>query len=204
MDARSEVLGLLAMGVAAVALMATVPFGFAGQAEETAPAMEGGEAQIPVMDHLKCMTEMKALLKDAKAAVQAGQNDKAIQKLDAALALIETKHKEMHDCMQKCCDAMKKKMEAETDPAKKARMQKKLMERKETKCPMCKPGVCNKTCPMTGKPLDPDNVPESLTRRFKDKKVGFCCPACPPAWDKLSDEQKQEKLDKALAKPEAQ
>jgi len=30
--------------------------------------------------------------------------------------------------------------------------------------------------------------------------VGFCSPNCPPAWDKLSDAEKQAKLD-AVMKP---
>jgi hypothetical protein len=40
-----------------------------------------------------------------------------------------------------------------------------------------------------------------LTRDFNGQKVGFCCDGCPPAWDKLTDEQKTAKLASAIAKP---
>lgn len=56
----------------------------------------------------------------------------------------------------------------------------------------------NSLCPIMGTKIVPANVPENLTREFGDKKVAFCCAGCPAAWDKLTDEVKQEKLD-ALA-----
>ena len=55
----------------------------------------------------------------------------------------------------------------------------------------------NTQCPMMGSEIDPENVPESLTREFHGRKIGFCCAGCPAGWDTLSDEQKQVKLDKA-------
>jgi len=54
----------------------------------------------------------------------------------------------------------------------------------------------NTHCPIMGSPIDPGSVPAGLTREFRGKKVGFCCGGCPAAWDKLTDEQKQAKLDK--------
>jgi hypothetical protein len=45
-----------------------------------------------------------------------------------------------------------------------------------------------------GSAIDPAKVPDSLTRDYKGQKVGFCCGACPPAWDKLTPEQKDAKL----------
>ena len=59
----------------------------------------------------------------------------------------------------------------------------------------------NGTCPMMGNKIDPAKVPVSLTRVFYGQKVGFCCGDCPPAWDKLTDEQKAAKLAPAMAKP---
>jgi hypothetical protein len=59
----------------------------------------------------------------------------------------------------------------------------------------------NATCPIMGNPIDPAKVPVSLTRDFKGRKVGFCCGSCPPAWDKLTDEQKAAKLAASMAKP---
>lgn len=58
--------------------------------------------------------------------------------------------------------------------------------------------VVNARCPIMGSKLDPANVPASLTRTFNGQKVGFCCGGCPPKWDKLSDEQKAEKLKAAM------
>ena len=57
----------------------------------------------------------------------------------------------------------------------------------------------NVKCPMMGTKIDPTNVPASLIREFKGKKVAFCCAGCPGAWDKLSDEEKESKLKSALA-----
>ena len=59
----------------------------------------------------------------------------------------------------------------------------------------------NGTCPIMGNPIDPAKVPVSLTRVFYGQKVGFCCGDCPPAWDKLTDEQKAAKLAPVMAKP---
>ncbi|MCY2930376.1 MAG: hypothetical protein NTV86_12920 [Planctomycetota bacterium] len=60
--------------------------------------------------------------------------------------------------------------------------------------------VVNDRCPISGKAIDPAKVAAELTREFKGQKVGFCCGGCPPAWDKLSDDDKQAKLDKVLIK----
>ncbi len=54
----------------------------------------------------------------------------------------------------------------------------------------------NDRCPIIDSPIDFANVPDSLTREYKGKKVAFCCAGCPAAWDKLSDAEK----DAALAK----
>lgn len=60
-------------------------------------------------------------------------------------------------------------------------------------------GVVNNRCPIMGSSIDSDNVPEELTREYKGRKIGFCCGGCPRAWDRLSDEQKQAKLDDLLS-----
>jgi len=60
----------------------------------------------------------------------------------------------------------------------------------------------NVNCPMmTDNKIDPAKVTKELTRTHKGKDVAFCCPACPPAWDKLSDEEKDGKLAAVAAKP---
>ena len=59
----------------------------------------------------------------------------------------------------------------------------------------------NDHCPiMTGNAIDPAHVPASLTREYKGQKVAFCCGMCPPAWDKLTDAEKDKKLDAVRAK----
>jgi hypothetical protein len=55
----------------------------------------------------------------------------------------------------------------------------------------------NTKCPIMGTPIDPAKVPESLTRTYKDQKIAFCCPMCLPQWDKLTDAQKDTKLQAA-------
>ena len=59
----------------------------------------------------------------------------------------------------------------------------------------------NGTCPIMGTKIDPAKVPVSLTRDFNGQKVGFCCGGCPPAWDKLTDDQKAAKFAAVMAKP---
>ena len=59
-----------------------------------------------------------------------------------------------------------------------------------------KPKVINVKCPIMGGKVDPEKVAQKLTREFKEQKIGFCCGMCPMKWDKLTDEQKQAKLEK--------
>ena len=58
----------------------------------------------------------------------------------------------------------------------------------------------NVRCPIMNTPLDVAKVPASLTRSYKGKNVAFCCAACPTAWDKLSDTDKDAKLAKVMRK----
>jgi len=59
---------------------------------------------------------------------------------------------------------------------------------------MQKMPCCNAKCPIMGKPIDRMNCPKELTCMYKDMKVGFCCGACKPEWDKLTDAEKDAKL----------
>jgi hypothetical protein len=54
--------------------------------------------------------------------------------------------------------------------------------------------VVNTRGPIQDKPIDPVKVPDSLTRQYKGRRIGFCSAGCPQAWDKLSDAQKDAKL----------
>ena len=63
------------------------------------------------------------------------------------------------------------------------------------KAPDEKIEFANVRCPiMTGSVIDPENVPADLIREFDGKKVAFCCAGCPAAWDRLTHDEKQEKL----------
>lgn len=58
--------------------------------------------------------------------------------------------------------------------------------------------VVNSNCPIMGSKIDPEEVPDNLTREFDGKKIGFCCGSCPAQWDELSEEEKRAKLDDVL------
>lgn len=54
--------------------------------------------------------------------------------------------------------------------------------------------ISNKRCPMV--PADPINP--KVTTSFKGKTVGFCCPGCIEDWDRLTEDQKQARLNKSM------
>lgn len=56
--------------------------------------------------------------------------------------------------------------------------------------------LVNARCPIMGSKVSKSGK----TREFQGNTVGFCCPMCLPAWDKLTDAEKQAKLDAAVAK----
>lgn len=129
--------------------------------------------------------------------------------------------KDMYDCTMKCTTNCEKNINettdvmtmldaavvaldaGNTDDAKKeiekARAILKNMKMMQKKCIEKMPTV-NDACPISGQKIGMMDTPEKLTTIFKGKKVGFCCPNCPPAWDKLTDTEKEEKLAKVLYK----
>lgn len=60
----------------------------------------------------------------------------------------------------------------------------------------------NERCPISGKTIDMINRPKDCTRMYKGMKVGFCCPNCPPEWDKLTDAEKEAKLKASMPSKE--
>ena len=54
--------------------------------------------------------------------------------------------------------------------------------------------VANNKCPMTGRAIN-KGVP---MRIFNGKIIGFCCGACPSAWDELPQGDKRDKLEAAM------
>jgi hypothetical protein len=57
----------------------------------------------------------------------------------------------------------------------------------------------NVKCPIMQGDIDPAKVTDATTRVFNGQKVAFCCAGCPEKWDKLSDKEKQAKLDAVKA-----
>ncbi len=54
-----------------------------------------------------------------------------------------------------------------------------------------------RVCPMAGKAIEGDGGGNTT---FKNYKVFFCCGGCKGKFEKLSDEDKQKKIDEALKK----
>lgn len=65
------------------------------------------------------------------------------------------------------------------------------------KANMAASGFANTTCPIMGGSFDPAHMSADNLREWKGQKIGFCCSGCPEAWDKLTDAEKQAKLDAA-------
>jgi len=53
----------------------------------------------------------------------------------------------------------------------------------------------NLSCPILGSPIQPNKVDEHLMRDYGGRKIAFCSPKCPDEWDKLTETQKQTKLN---------
>lgn len=157
-----------------------------------------------MMSRMKTMAQLKETLQEAKGAAESQEANEAVAKIDEALQLIEKQHKGMHAMMK----LHMRQMHGDMMKKHKGMMDNKKMSAEKMKCPMCgkmigqtdEDAVVNVRCPIMGNKIDSNDVPEKLTREWKGKTVAFCCAACPPTWDKLSDEEKQEKLKAAMAK----
>jgi hypothetical protein len=150
------------------------------------------ESTVPVMrwmgtHHMAALARLDEVLAEAKEAADAGDAEKAAERIATARQILQDSHRGWHHHFQSI------------------RMGRGMHHRWRdvmgVQCPYCQRTtdldamVVNTRCPITGDAIDPDTVPENLTHQFKGRRIGFCCPACPAAWDKLSDEEKQEKLD---------
>ena len=173
--------------------LATIAIGSLVFAGATSLALADTDANKPgcqmcqtKMEHMQKMTELRDLLAQAKATAETEKATKTLAKITEAQKLLEQEHKNMHKQMTQHMEKMHK------DQAVKCQMRGKMMGTAK----MHK--VVNSRCPMTGNKIDPKNVPANLTTEWKGKKIGFCCPGCPPQWDKLSNKHKQQKLDAAM------
>lgn len=79
----------------------------------------------------------------------------------------------------------------------KAKMMLNDMQAAQKTCLQQMPAAVDR-CPMTGKKIGLMSTPEDQTRLYKGRKIGFCSPACPPAWEKLTDAEKDAKLEKVM------
>lgn len=205
----------LFLGLAALAAIALImsPRALLARQDPSAAMEEKAKEQAPTtkpagcemcnmgMKQLETMAKVRELLTEAKGSAQTAGATDAVSKIEEALKMIEKCHQHMHAMMKEHMHMMHRGMMGR-------RMMGKGEEEKmaEMKCPMCgkmmaeEPKVVNSACPITGKKIDPYDVPDNLIREFRGEKVGFCSPNCPPAWDKLSDAEKQAKLD-AVMKP---
>ena len=167
----------------------------AAKAEDKEQAKAENEMCTMCMDRLHRMSQLKAKLDEAKSAAEAEGAKKTLSQIEEALKMLETTHREVHKCLQRHVDNYDRCMGTRKGEGRWER---------DVKCPMCskmmekKRVVVNSVCPITGKKFNPCDVPDNRIREFHGKKVGFCCPNCPPAWDKLSDADKQTKLDAAM------
>jgi hypothetical protein len=123
---------------------------------------------------MKCMSNCEKNMKDIPEAIAALDN--AVKALDAG----------------NTADAKK-----EIETAKKLLKEVHMMQKK---CMEIMP-TANDHCPISGEKIDMMKTPANLTTMYKGKKVGFCCPNCPPAWEKLTDAEKDAKLEKVMFKP---
>lgn len=168
------------------------------QGDKTAVTKIDEALKLMEQDHQAMHKHMAEMMKNMKGRMEDMQAMKQeMQKMKEDMGKTEQTKP-----MQEKMEEVKKKMEKMHEQMKTG------AKEGEMKCPMCKKmmgetpkadKVINARCPIMGTKIDPNNVPANLTREFKGQEVGFCCGSCPPAWDKLSDQQKQEKLEKAVA-----
>ncbi len=189
--------------IAAAAIGIMVMVLLAAAAEKNIPSVTGKQAIETVKE---------------KAAEAVPQMETPSAKKNMA----EGMHKCTMDCVKTCqtntehlinamalLDETSKAMDADDMAAAKTSLDKAktllmTIQQSTSRCMRQMP-CANKRCPITGKTIDVMNEPENLTCMYKGMKIGFCCPACPPVWDRLTDAEKDAKLQKVMsAMPETQ
>ena len=147
-----------------------LPLVTAAQHEKPEPAKDG-----TMQDMQKClMTCIECCEKNMK------NTSEAIALLDEAVKATEMGN------------AAEAKMKIE-----KANMLLKDMHIAQKKC-MEKMPAANDRCPITGKKINRMDAPENPTALYKGKKIGFCSLTCLPLWDRLTDQEKDQKLEKVM------
>lgn len=65
-------------------------------------------------------------------------------------------------------------------------------------CAPAKPAApVNVSCPISGETIDRTNM--QFTRQFNGHTVGFCSQICAEQWDRLTDQEKGQKLNSAMS-----
>lgn len=147
-----------------------------------------------------------------QAATEDGVMKDAMMKADVKACTMKDMHGCVAECMKNCdknmadlsaamvaLDDADKAIDAGDSVAAKVEIAKARtllngIQDAQKKC-MGKMPVCNTHCPITGKKIDMMNVPVNLTTMYKGQKIGFCCQACPETWKKLTDMEKDAKLE---------
>lgn len=182
----------ISMAFAAALTLAALAAAPAGLAEDDAGARPAASVCGTCETYAKqtaALAEARELLVDARAAAAEAGLDEAVEKIELAILKLGLCHTGAHAALDEHAG------EAHPDAAKTA----------APGCPWCaaekkssattETDAANAFCPMKGLKVDP-----ALVREFEGRKVLFCCRGCPEAWDKLSDEEKRTRLDRARAK----
>jgi hypothetical protein len=173
MKSKWIVLSMVGVGLSAAAL-AMLAFGTPGQAQEMRTT-GGMAASAPacMMCDMKACQEHKAKVEELAKAL-----DEAKKAADSGDAKAASAAIDKAIALLKEAQESMKKMMAIASPATVA--------------------VVNARCPITGEKIDSAKVAADLVATYKGQKIGFCCGMCPPAWDKLSDADKDKKLAEAM------
>jgi len=92
-----------------------------------------------------------------------------------------------------CCAGCIGPWEKLSNPAKAAKLAAASPKKKPVE-PKAAAGACaNTRCPIMGGPVKPGKGGSAV---YDGKKVGFCCPGCITAWNRLTDSEKAAKLAK--------
>lgn len=169
MKSKWIVLSVVGVGAAAFAMLA---FAASGQAM---PMMGGTAASAPagMMCDMKACQEHKAKVEELAKALDVAKKAADSGDAKAASAAIDKSIALLKEAQESMT-----KMMASAAPAVVA--------------------VVNARCPITGEKIDSTKVAADLVTTYKGQKIGFCCAMCPPAWDKLSDADKDKKLADAM------
>lgn len=185
MATRKVLMGLgVVAALAGVGLLAGPLAAEEGQANHAAAACCGtGGEMVGTAAPTNCAG--CPMMDPARHQEQAALVDRASQSVDAALQALQNDNREQ--AVQQL-QAAKEALASHQEHMKQAGNMMRQAALRQA-------GVVNDRCPIMGSPIQPQNVQASLTREFNGQKVAFCCGGCPAQWDRLSEQERQAKLD---------